>query len=66
MEYQRKIHSEIGQTPLQRFLESANVGRDCPSIDDLRLAFCAQTSRTQRKSDGTISLIGIRYEIPGR
>jgi len=66
MEYQRKIHSEIGQAPLQRFLESPSVGRDCPPIDDLRLAFCAQTSRKQRKSDGTISLIGIRYEIPGR
>jgi transposase InsO family protein len=66
MEYQRKIHSEIGQTPLQRFLESPGVGRDCPSIDDLRFYFCAQTSRRQRKSDGTISLIGIRYEIPGR
>jgi transposase InsO family protein len=66
MEYQRKVHSEIGQAPLQRFLESPSVGRDCPSIEDLRLAFCARTSRTQRQSDGTISLVGIRYEIPGR
>lgn len=66
MEYQRKVHSEIGQAPLRRFLDSPNVGRDCPSIDDLRLAFCAETSRTQRQSDGTISLVGIRYEISGR
>jgi putative transposase len=66
MEYQRKVHSETAQTPLHRFLESPGVGRDCPSIEDLRLAFCAQTSRRQRKSDGTISLVGIRYEIPGR
>ena len=66
MEYQRKIHSEIGQAPLRRFLESQNVGRDCPSIDDLRLAFCAETSRTQRRSDGTFTLVGVRYEIPGR
>lgn len=66
MEYQRKIHSETGQTPLQRFLESPSVGRDCPSIEVLSFDFCAQTSRRQRKSDGTISLAGIRYEIPGR
>jgi hypothetical protein len=52
--------------PLRRFLESPNVGRECPSIEDLRLAFCDETSRSQRKSDGTISLAGIRYEIPGR
>ena len=66
MEYQRRIHSEIGQTPLQRFLESPNVGRECPSIEELRLAFCQQTVRAQRHSDGTISLDGIRFEIPSR
>ena len=66
MEYQRKVHSETGQTPLRRFLESPNVSRDCLSIEDLRLAFCAETSRTQRQSDGTMTLVGIRYEIPGR
>jgi putative transposase len=66
MEYQRRVHSEIGQTPLERFLNSPNVGRECPSIDDLRLAFCQETVRTQRSSDGTISLEGIRFEIPSR
>jgi putative transposase len=52
--------------PLQRFLESPNVGRDSPSIEDLRIAFCDETSRSQRQSDGTISLVSVRYEIPGR
>lgn len=66
MEYQRRIHSEIGQTPLERFLESPNVGRQCPSIEDLRLAFCQDTERAQRRSDGTISLAGIRFEVPSR
>jgi putative transposase len=66
MEYHRQIHSEIGQTPLKRFLESPSVGRECPSPDALRLAFCLETSRTQRRSDGTISLEGIRLEIPSR
>ena len=66
MEYQRRLHSEIGQTPLERFLHSPNVGRACPSIEDLRLAFCQETARSQRSSDGTISLEGIRFEIPSR
>jgi hypothetical protein len=32
----------------------------------LRLAFSQQTSRTQRRSDGTISVDGIRFEVPSR
>jgi len=66
MEYHRQIHSEIAQTPLKRFLESPNVGRDCCSPEELRLAFSQDTSRTQRQSDGTISLDGMRLEIPSR
>jgi hypothetical protein len=66
MEYHRAIHSETGQTPLKRFLESPGVGRDCPSAETLRLAFTQQTTRTQRRSDGTVSLDGTRFEIPSR
>lgn len=66
MEYHRQIHSETGQTPLRRFLESPNVSRECPASDELRLAFCQETSRSQRRSDGTLSLDGIRFEIPSR
>lgn len=66
MEYHRAIHSETGQTPLKRFLESPSVGRDCPSAETLRLAFTQQTTRTQRRSDGTLSLDGTRFEIPSR
>jgi hypothetical protein len=66
MEYQREVHSETGQTPLDRFLESPDVSRVCPAADDLRLAFCQEVSRTQRKSDGTISIKGVRFEIPSR
>jgi len=66
MEYHRQIHSETGQTPLKRFLESPGVSRDCLSTDALRLAFGQDSSRTQRQSDGTISLDGMRLEIPSR
>jgi putative transposase len=66
MEYQRAIHSEIGQSPLERFLQGKSVGRECPPADELRLAFCQETSRSQRRSDGTLSLAGVRFEIPAR
>jgi putative transposase len=66
MEYQRKLHSETGQTPLVRFLESPDVGRPSPSADELRLAFCQEISRSQRRTDSTISIKGTRFELPSR
>lgn len=67
MEYNRKEHSELsGQTPLQRFLNTRDVSRPCPSTEDLHLAFTAEVSRTQRRSDGTCSLNSIRFEVPSR
>jgi transposase InsO family protein len=66
MEYHRKVHDEIGQSPLQRFLEGKNVGRDCPETLVLRQAFAVQEHRTQRRSDGTVSIEGARFEIPSR
>jgi putative transposase len=66
MEYNQKIHSETGTTPLARWLDSPSVGRDCPGVDDLRLAFTAAATRSQRQSDGTVSIAGARFEVPSR
>jgi putative transposase len=66
LEYNRKVHSEINQTPLARFLAAKDVGRSCPESEKLRHAFTAQLSRTQRQSDGTLSIEGIRFELPSR
>jgi hypothetical protein len=64
LEYNRKIHSEIGETPLARYLQGPDVGRESPSSDALRIAFSAEELRTQRRSDGTVSIEGRRFEIP--
>jgi len=66
LEYNRKVHSELGQPPLSRFLAEKNVGRVCPESRKLHQAFTAQILRTQRQSDGTISLEAIRFELPSR
>jgi transposase InsO family protein len=66
MEYNREVHSEISQAPLARWLDGPTVGRDCPTVDDLRLAFTAGETRSQRRSDGTASIEGVRFEIPAR
>lgn len=63
-EYQRHLHSETKQTPLDRWLAGPSVGRPCPSSDLLRRAFRMELSRKQRTSDGTITVAGVRYEVP--
>ena len=66
LEYNRKVHSEIRQKPLERYLNDKDVGRPCPASEQLQLAFTTEVHRTQRRSDGTISLEGTRFEIPSR
>lgn len=67
VEYHRRPHRELeGRTPLQGFLEDRDVGRPAPGADALREAFTAEITRTQRRSDGTLSLLGRRFEIPSR
>ena len=65
-EYNRSVHSETGQTPLERFLAGPDLLRNAPSAEDLRFAFCATVPRSQRKSDGTVSIESRRFEIPAR
>src|SRR5271154_1005736 len=65
-EYHRTVHSELGQTPLERYLAGPSAGRDCPGSDALRDAFRIEVKRKQRRSDGTVSLEGQRFEIPSR
>jgi len=66
MEYNRAHHSEIGEAPAERFLRGPDVGRPSPSADELRLAFRVEETRTQRRSDGTVTITGVRYEVPSR
>lgn len=65
-EYNRAKHGEIGETPLERFARGPDVNRPSPSPQSIRHAFRQRATRTQRRSDGTVSLEGLRLEIPGR
>ncbi len=66
MEYNREVHSETSQAPFARWLDGPTVGRESPTVDDLRLAFTDGKTRSQRTSDGTASIEGARFEIPSR
>lgn len=65
-DYHRNLHSEIGTTPLQRFTQARSVGRDAPDSQSLRRAFRKRVRRRQRRTDGSCSLEGRRFEIPSR
>ena len=65
-EYHRTVHRELGATPLERCLAGPHVARDCPGSEALRAAFRIEVKRRQRRSDGTVSLEGQRFEIPSR
>jgi transposase InsO family protein len=64
MEYHRKIHSELAATPLERYIKGTQVGRPCPDSTILNQAFCMEINRRQRKSDGTLTIDGRRFEVP--
>lgn len=66
LEYNPHLHREIGVTPLSRFLAGPSLARDCPGSEALRRAFRLRTTRTQRKSDGTVAVESVRFEVPNR
>jgi len=66
IEYNRAVHRELSMSPVERFSKSPEVLRPSPSSQAIREAFRLQTTRRQRRSDGTISLEGVRFEIPAR
>jgi transposase InsO family protein len=66
MEYNRKVHSETRSKPVERYVTDKDVGRPCPSNDELLKAFTAEVRRHQRRSDGTVSIEGGRFEVPSR
>jgi putative transposase len=66
MEYNRSHHEELGASPLTRLLQGPNVSRPGPDTDVLRRAFTVRETRKQRRSDGTLQIGGVRFEVPSR
>jgi putative transposase len=65
-DYHRRTHSEIKTSPLSRMLAGPSVVRPAPALEALQLAFTRKVSRTQRRSDGTVTVDGVRFELPSR
>ena len=63
-DYHRREHAELRSTPWQRFRDGPDVARPSPDSEQLRHAFRQSVTRQQRRSDGTVSVYGRRFEIP--
>ena len=48
----------------KRLLDSVDASRPCPGGDELKAAFRITVKRTLRRSDATVSVEGIRYQVP--
>lgn len=64
MEYNRLFHSETRATPMERYLGPNDVSRPAPATDDLKAAFRLRVRRRRRRTDSTVSIDGVRFEIP--
>lgn len=64
MEYNRSNHDAINMSPLEALVEVKDVSRPSLSGEQLRNMFLREETRTQRRSDGTISVLSKRFEIP--
>jgi transposase InsO family protein len=63
-DYHRRLHSGIGATPLSRFLDSKRPKR-WVSRQEIDLHFHCTLTRKVR-SDCTVSVNGVRYEVPAQ
>lgn len=64
-DYHQKTNAALkGKTPIHCYLQGNDVGRSCLDSQALQKAFRKQAKRKQRRSDGTISLEGKRFEVP--
>lgn len=66
IEYNRKRHHEITCSPVDKMLEGPDSSRPTPEHEKMSVSFALQESRTQRKSDGTLQVKGVRFEVPSR
>jgi len=62
--HQKSNEALAGNTPIECYLQQHNVGRSCPDSVTLQRAFRKQSKRKQRRSDGSVSLEGKRFEVP--
>jgi transposase InsO family protein len=62
--YNRSVHREIKETPLNRYLAAPKVGGSSCDEDTLKRSFRMDEMRTQRRSDHTITIQDVLFRVP--
>lgn len=65
-EYNQTTHEEIKISPIKRLLSGKNLARHSPNLEKIQFHFTRIENRIQRRTDGTISIDNVRFEIPGQ
>ena len=65
-EYHQEINKETKCSPLDRLRQGPHQLRESPTIQQLKDAFRQDVVRKQRRTDGTISIEGRRFEVPSQ
>jgi transposase InsO family protein len=65
-EYNQEVNKETKSAPIDRFRNGPHQLRDSPKIGDLKAAFRQDVVRKQRRTDGTVSIEGRRFEVPSQ
>jgi len=66
LDYNRGVHEETHEPPIERLLRGPDASRPAPSMERLQQVFTVVESRTLRRSDCTVSISGVRFEVPSR
>jgi len=65
-DYHCRTHRGIDSPPLDRLIAGPDVSRTAPEMAVLRWAFTRRVRRTARRSDATVVVAGVRFELPSR
>lgn len=65
-EYNRAENEDLASSPIKVVLAEKDVSRPSPDEEKFHFSFTRPDTRKQRKTDGTIKIKGVRYEIPSR
>lgn len=63
-EYHVTVQRDLGVSPRERAVSAADASRDCPAGDLLRRAFMRDVRRRPKRQTATITLHGVRFEVP--
>lgn len=63
-DYHQRVHSSLKTTPVARYRRAPDVLRPSPDEEVLDRAFTRHEKRRPRRSDASVTIAGVRYDVP--